>query len=89
MNDDYSPSRYVSRISPIPLLLIHGTADKIIPYSHAEQLFRLAGEPQTSDHGGGRRTYKPLRHAMDRPIKTKPPALPGSSTERHSQIRAR
>lgn len=46
MNDDYSPSRYVSRISPIPLLLIHGTADKIIPYSHAEQLFRLAGEPK-------------------------------------------
>lgn len=46
MNDDYSPTRYVRRISPIPLLLIHGTADKIIPYSHAERLFELAGDPK-------------------------------------------
>ncbi len=46
MNDDYSPTRFVGRISPIPLLLIHGTADKVIPYSHAQHLFELAGEPK-------------------------------------------
>ena len=28
---DYQPERYVSRLPRIPLLFIHGTADKVIP----------------------------------------------------------
>lgn len=45
-NDDYSADRYVARLAPIPLLLIHGTDDDIVPYRHSERLFAIAGEPK-------------------------------------------
>ena len=46
INDDLSPADYVGRIAPIPLLLIHGTEDEIIPFRHAELLLARAGEPK-------------------------------------------
>lgn len=46
MNDDYSADRFIDRISPIPLLLIHGTADPVVPYSHTERLMALAKAPK-------------------------------------------
>lgn len=45
-----------ARIAPRPLLLIHGTADEVVPLSHAHLLFEAAGEPkrlalvQAADH---------------------------------------
>lgn len=40
-------SRHViDRISPRPLLLLHGTYDKTIPYSHSQELFDRAAEPK-------------------------------------------
>ena len=47
INDDLSPAAYVGRIAPIPLLLIHGTEDEIIPFRHAELLLERAKEPKT------------------------------------------
>ena len=47
MNDDYSAERYIAKLAPIPLLLIHGSADEVIPASHSERLHVLAGEPKT------------------------------------------
>jgi len=47
MNDDYSAERYIGKLAPIPLLLIHGSADEVIPASHSERLYTLAGEPKT------------------------------------------
>jgi hypothetical protein len=47
INDDLSPVDYVGKIAPIPLLLIHGTKDEIIPFRHAELLLARAGEPKT------------------------------------------
>ncbi|MDE2593477.1 MAG: alpha/beta hydrolase [Burkholderiales bacterium] len=46
MNDDYSAQRYIARISPIPLVLIHGTDDKVIALKHSQQLLALAGPPK-------------------------------------------
>ncbi|MDR2711022.1 MAG: alpha/beta hydrolase [Burkholderiales bacterium] len=46
VNDDYSASRYIAQLSPIPLLLIHGTSDQLVPYQHSERLFALAKEPK-------------------------------------------
>ena len=46
MNDTFSPDRYIADISPIPFLLLHGTADQIIPFHHAIKLFNKAGEPK-------------------------------------------
>ncbi|MCL2872468.1 MAG: alpha/beta hydrolase [Betaproteobacteria bacterium] len=45
-NDDYSADRYVGKLAPIPLLLIHGTADTLVPPQHSERLFVIAGEPK-------------------------------------------
>lgn len=44
--DVYSPERYVDKLSPTPFLLIHGTADSVIPYRHALRLIEKAHEPK-------------------------------------------
>ena len=46
VGDRYSAKNYIAAISPIPLLIIHGTADRIVPYSHATRLFAAAREPK-------------------------------------------
>jgi len=42
-----SPKKYVGNLSPTPLLIIHGTNDEVVPYKHAERLFKKANEPKT------------------------------------------
>ncbi|MCI0749224.1 MAG: alpha/beta hydrolase [Nevskiales bacterium] len=46
-SDAYSPLAVVDRISPIPLLLIHGDADPVVPVSHAQRLHAAARDPKT------------------------------------------
>jgi len=41
-----SPLRWIDKISPRPLLLIHGEKDDLVPVEHAHQLFERAGEPK-------------------------------------------
>ena len=55
ISDKYNPSEAVARISPIPLLIIHGDQDPIVPAHHGQRLFELAGEPKQlwMVHGGG------------------------------------
>jgi fermentation-respiration switch protein FrsA (DUF1100 family) len=55
MDDTYSADRYVAALAPMPFLLLHGTADPVIPYAHAERLFAKAGEPKrlVTVAGGG------------------------------------
>jgi uncharacterized protein len=45
-DDTYSAERFIAALSPTPLLLMHGTADPVIPYSHAERLFAKAAQPK-------------------------------------------
>tara|TARA_B100000809_G_scaffold187266_1_gene185513 strand:+ start:1860 stop:2711 length:852 start_codon:yes stop_codon:yes gene_type:complete len=42
----YSPGPVVDRVSPVPLLIIHGTDDRIVPVEQARRLFRRAREPK-------------------------------------------
>ncbi len=68
-----SPDKTVGNIAPIPLLIIHGTADRVAPYKHAKRLYEKAGEPKelwtvengghTSALGPGRMTYASRLHA--------------------------
>lgn len=46
IDESHSATTYVERLSPIPLLLIHGTNDKVVPYSHSEMLLAEAREPK-------------------------------------------
>lgn len=46
IGNKYSPKRAVSNIAPTPLILIHGTADQVVPYDHAETLYDAASEPK-------------------------------------------
>lgn len=42
----YDPREYVERISPRPLLVLHGEYDPLIPLSHARELYARAREPK-------------------------------------------
>ena len=42
----YCATSYVAKLAPISLLLIHGTNDKVVPYSHSEMLLAEAREPK-------------------------------------------
>ena len=46
VTDDHSPSLTLSRLAPTPLLVIHGDADQIVPFSQGQRLFEQAGQPK-------------------------------------------
>lgn len=57
--ENIAPHRYIHRIAPRPLLLMHGTRDSLIAPEHARHNFAAAREPkqlhwmQGADHCGG------------------------------------
>ena len=55
IDNDYSPINSVALISPIPLLIIHGDKDNVVPLVHGQKLFNAAGEPKEMwvVNGGG------------------------------------
>jgi fermentation-respiration switch protein FrsA (DUF1100 family) len=46
VDNDYSPQASIKALSPIPLLLIHGDADTLIPPEHSKHLYEIAAEPK-------------------------------------------
>jgi len=46
IDNDYSPRASVAALAPIPLLLIHGERDSIVPMHHSQILFDAAQEPK-------------------------------------------
>lgn len=44
---EHDPERYIAKISPKPLLIIHGDRDRIIPAAMSRRLFERALEPKT------------------------------------------
>jgi len=47
VSDDLSARDLVEKISPVPVLIMHGTADRTVPFSQGELLFKKAKEPKT------------------------------------------
>ena len=46
ISDKYSIQKELEKISPIPIIIIHGTKDKIIPLSFSQKIYELAKEPK-------------------------------------------
>lgn len=46
IDDTYSPAASVAVLSPLPLLLIHGDHDIVIPFRHSQELFERARNPK-------------------------------------------
>ncbi len=47
INDDYAPLQVVDRVAPIPYLVMHGEADRIVPIEHGQRLFQAARPPKS------------------------------------------
>ena len=47
VSDRYRPRDDIAKIAPVPVLIIHGTADPVVPYHHAQALYAAALEPKT------------------------------------------
>ncbi|AJR14955.1 lysophospholipase [Leptospira interrogans serovar Linhai str. 56609] len=67
MSDSLSPHETISALSAIPLLVIHGTEDEIVPYQNGIELFGLAGEPKWfwEVRGGGHVNWMNLGASKD------------------------
>jgi fermentation-respiration switch protein FrsA (DUF1100 family) len=46
VSDGYSPEEYISEISPVPFLVIHGDHDQAVPFEGGEKIFSMAKEPK-------------------------------------------
>ncbi len=54
VTNEHSPGEVIHRLSPTPLLIIHGTHDRVIPYAHGRRLYEAAENPKmmwTVDQG--------------------------------------
>ncbi len=47
VSDELSPIDAIAKISPTPLLVIHGAKDPLIPKAEADRLFKAAKKPKT------------------------------------------
>jgi len=46
ISGEYDATQTVEAVSPIPLLVIHGTADPIVPYKFGEEIYASARQPK-------------------------------------------
>ncbi len=46
VNDDYSPVKYIAKVSPVPVVFIHGNHDEIVPGHHSSTLYNVALSPK-------------------------------------------
>jgi len=46
VNDDYSAVKYIAGVSPIPVIIVHGIYDAIVPVHHSRILYESAREPK-------------------------------------------
>lgn len=46
IDDDFSPVRWIKKINPVPVLIIHGTQDGVVPFYHGLKLYDEALQPK-------------------------------------------
>jgi fermentation-respiration switch protein FrsA (DUF1100 family) len=47
VSDEWAPRDSVAKIAPLPLLIVHGTNDEVVPFAQGRLLFETAKEPKT------------------------------------------
>jgi hypothetical protein len=80
VEDGYSPERWIGSVAPVPVVVIHGTKDPIVPFSHGERLYRLAGQPKGlwKVEGGGHATALLLPDVRNQLLRFLDSVLPSS-----------
>ena len=69
VSSGHAPEDVVGRIAPIPLLLIHGRLDPVVPYRHADILYAAAHSPKllwTIETGGHTEAFGRFRPVAGR-----------------------
>lgn len=46
VNNQYSPEDYIGRIAPVPVLIMQGMKDDVIPIANADRLYQAAKQPR-------------------------------------------
>lgn len=46
VDDTLAPRDYIRNIAPVPMLIVHGTDDRVVPYANGQQLFEKARQPK-------------------------------------------
>lgn len=46
VNDSYSPSRWIRKVTPVPVLIIHGDQDPVVPMHNGRMLYEEAVQPK-------------------------------------------
>lgn len=67
IDNDYSPLTVVNKISPIPLLIVHGEKDKVVPLAHGQILFDAAAQPKEMwmvEGGGHLEAFRHKKYQM-------------------------
>jgi fermentation-respiration switch protein FrsA (DUF1100 family) len=47
VTDELAPKDFVGKLSPVPLLVVHGAHDEVVPVSQGLELFKTARQPKT------------------------------------------
>jgi uncharacterized protein len=47
VTDELAPKDFIKKLAPVPLLVVHGTKDEVVPISQGKQLYQAAGQPKT------------------------------------------
>jgi len=63
VSDEWAPKDSIAKIAPLPLLIVHGTDDEVVPFAQGKQLFEAAQQPKTMfEVKGGRHGDSLLRN---------------------------
>ncbi len=47
VTDELAPKDFVAKLAPVPLLVVHGSRDEVVPVAQGLQLYQSAGQPKT------------------------------------------
>jgi fermentation-respiration switch protein FrsA (DUF1100 family) len=47
VSDEWAPQDAIQKIAPVPLLIVHGSKDEVVPVAQGRLLFQAAHEPKT------------------------------------------